>query len=153
MDLVHDKDQLLRELALSAEEKLTDAGRENANRAFNISCTAGLIPVLLVIGLSLIITRGSWIAAIIVSILMLMGLFAFANLAAFISRSQAYKRSYETEIRPEIEASLNAMDIDWYHFELIAYQSTFEESPLREFLVYKGPSDNEDNNHQGVENG
>ena len=124
----------LEELIHSADEQLISAGQDSANKAFNLGCTAGLIPALLIIGLTLIITKGSWIASVIMSILMIMGVFAFANFSAFISRSNAYKRCFTNQIKPEIDTNLEKQGIDPQALSIIAAEILPEDATLNGFL-------------------
>ena len=129
-------------LIQSADERLLTAGQDSANRAFNIGCTAGLIPAIFIMILTLVVTKGSWIAAVFMGILMIMGLFALANLSAYISRSNAYKRCYETEIGPEIKEALFQKGIDRQEFAQVTSDILPTGSPLLSFLdIEKYPLD------------
>jgi hypothetical protein len=139
-------------LIQSADEQLLTAGQDNANRAFNIGCMAGLIPALLFMILTLVVTKGSWIAAVFMGILMIMGLFALANLIAYISRSNAYRRCYETEIGPEIEEALIQNGVDRQEFAQVTSDILPAGSPLLSFLdIENNPLDEDTNGWKNEE--
>ena len=133
--ITSEQKELLEELAVTTNEKLITAGQDSANRAFNVGCTVGLLPALLLIGLTLLITRGSWIATALISGLMIMGLLAFANLSALISRSRAYDRMYQQELSPEIEEELQKFGVDRFSFERITAETIPPGAPLRAYIA------------------
>ena len=120
----------INDLAIKFNENLLEQGRESANKAFNIGCSVGLIPSLMFIIITLILTKGSWIATGLISFMMGLGVLALANLSAYIARSKTYQRIYQTDILPELEHFLETNAADRDTFEEIAIESLPIDSPL-----------------------
>ena len=124
----------LEELAIALNEKMVTSGQDSANSAFNLGCSVGLVPALILVILTLLITKGSWIATALISGLMIIGLLAFANLSAYISRSRAYECIYLQEIIPEIEGELQKIGVDHFTFEVIVKETIPAGAPLRAYI-------------------
>ena len=121
-------------LANMAHEKLESAAQSSANQAFNLGCSVGLLPAALIVGLSFLITRGSWIAALITALLMGIALLGLASLAANIARSNSIDRAYRQEVLPQIEANLHELDINRTDFDCWADQNLPAGASLRKYL-------------------
>lgn len=134
LSILLNKTNHIEEFIIEQNERLVEAGQDSANRAFNIGCTAGLIPAIMVTVITLIITKGSWIATGLIGILMLMGLIAFANLSAYISRSRAYQRCYQQEVLPDIETELDELGLAKPNFLTTVNDVLSPESPLRDVI-------------------
>ena len=132
----------IEEIALTSNEKLVEAGAKSANRAFNVGCTVGLLPAIIIIITTLIISKGSWIATAFISILMGMGLVAFANLSAYISRSKAYQRIFEQDLKPEIETQLDDLEIEYRDFVRVADEVLDSDAPMRAYIFPEPKNEN-----------
>jgi len=132
--LTTEQQTFLEDLARTADEKLLTAGQDSANKAFNLGCSVGLLPAAVFIGLTLLITRGSWIATGFITGLMAIGLLAFANLSASVSRSRTLQRVYQQEILPEIEIELGQIGLDLVTFKAVALVTISPDGPLQAFI-------------------
>jgi hypothetical protein len=134
----------------SANEKLDETGRINANQAFNLGCLIGLIPAALVVLLVFIITQASWLAALITGILMLIALVGLANLAALRARTKTMERVYATEVKPKLERTRQQMDLTPAEFDQLAWQTVPDSAVLHTFLnkpeIFAVPNADEEGN-------
>ena len=121
--------QQLVNLAEQSNRKLETAGRQSANQAFTLGCTTGFIPAALVVLLAFMITR-SWQAVAITAAIMLIVLLACSNLVAYVARGKTMKRSYESEIKTEIEQELAELEVSREQFDRLARQSLPKNVPL-----------------------
>ena len=139
------------EIAEKYNNELEDAALETTNRAFNISCTIGLLPAGIIIGISFLLSRGSWIAAIITSLLMSVAVLGFASLAAGIARSNTIDRLFKEKISPAIDADLYEINLDRTQFSEIVLSEIPEAAIINQLLSsttngepsYPEPSKNE----------
>jgi hypothetical protein len=115
-------------------EKLESAAQSNTTHAFNLGCSVGLLPAALIIGVAFLITKGSWIAAVITALLMAIALLGFASLVANITRVNIIENTYKNEALPQIEAVLQELDISRTDFDCLANQYLPEGAYLRKYL-------------------
>ena len=99
------------EMILGLNETLEEQTITNANTAFNRGCLLGLIPAGVIVLLSYIFTGGSWLAAVLISILMFIGLMLTANLAAHTARESTLARVYQEQIEPQINEIAEKYDL------------------------------------------
>jgi hypothetical protein len=128
-----DQEAALSDLAMQLNTRLENAVATSSSRAFNLGCSVGLLPGFILVGLTLIITHGNWVAAIVISILMLMGLVLFANLIALITRNNVLKRYYSEEILPELKNRLLEMKLARSDFDRMARMTLPPTSGLLHF--------------------
>lgn len=128
-------------LAESANAKLENAGEDSTNHAFNLGCYAGLMPAALIVLLAFMITKGSWVAAIITATLMILALLGFASLVANVARTNTMDRLFHGEILPEIESTLEGMQLERSLFDQFAFQTLPAGAALCKYLTQ--PSDRE----------
>ena len=124
-----DIDRRLAGLAEKANQELEAAGRLSANQAFTLGCTTGFIPAALVVLVVFMSTR-SWQAVAISAAIMLVLLLAFSYLVAYVARGKTVKRSYESEVKPEIEQGLSELGATPEQFDRLARQSLSQDAPL-----------------------
>lgn len=87
---------------IGLNEQLEEETNSSANYAFNLGCLLGIIPAILIVIIGFFLTGRSWLAAVIISILMLMGLMLFANFVAHTSRERTLDRVFYSEIEPKL---------------------------------------------------
>jgi glucan phosphoethanolaminetransferase (alkaline phosphatase superfamily) len=124
--------EIIDQLLQTSEQKLEEVGKSSATQAFNLGCTAGLIPAGIIILITFIATK-AWLAVVITTILMLLALVGLANLAALLARSKAMERVYKTEVAPEIERSLQELQISALDFDQYTWQNLPETAYIRQF--------------------
>jgi len=132
----------LAELAENANEKLESAGQGGANRAFNLGCTLTLVPAAILVGLVFLLSRGNWVMAAVVAFLAGMTTLILANYAAYQARNSAILRTYQRDIHPEIERTLNRLDLPRPSFDRIAYQRLPNGAALLAHLPPQEPDEN-----------
>jgi len=106
-----DSKAALKELIDESENYLSERAKVSANHAFNQGFMVGLLPAVVMITLSFLLTRGSWLASLIIAALMIIALLGFANLTANIASTNAIKRAYTIELIPKIEQELSNLSI------------------------------------------
>jgi hypothetical protein len=120
---------------LSLNERLETEVNNATNRAFNLGCFVGLIPTSLLVILTYFVTGYSWVGAIVILILMILGLILFANVTASIARRNTLKRVYHQEVEPEISEIIIANRIDQITFQNTARENLPAGALLRQFLT------------------
>ena len=127
------KNEIIDLLLQTSEQKLDEIGKSSATQAFNLGCTAGLIPAGMIILITFIATK-TWSAVMISAVLMLLALVGLANLAALVARTKAMERAYLTEVAPDIANTLQELQISEQDFNRYAWYSLPETAYLRQFL-------------------
>jgi hypothetical protein len=121
-------------LISSLNDELEASANESANRAFNLGCVVGVLPIVILVILTYFLTNHSWVGAVVMFILLMLGLILFANLVAGISRQNTIKRVYREKIDPNIEIALNEYQVDRHMFDLEVIKLLSSESALGEFI-------------------
>ena len=129
------KDSLsIEETILGFNENLEEKTITNANHAFNLGCMLGLIPAGIIILLSFILTKGSWLSAAIITVLMVIGLMLVANLAAQIAKNRTMERVYTEEIEPDLKNLMKSNELSPEKLYRIADDVLLAGAPLREYI-------------------
>lgn len=128
-----DQERIISAIIDTAEEQITDAGKESATRGFNVGCTTGFIPAIIIVIIAYIVTK-TWLAAIITGILMVMALIGYANLVALIARSKAMDRVFITEVKPGIDKTLLETGISQDEFNRFAIENLSNSASLYQYL-------------------
>jgi len=110
------QNQELDHFLLEVEEQLEESGRLSANRAFNLGCWLGLVPAAVLTGIIFLISEESWVVTIVSAVMIVISLVALANLAAYIAKNRAIKRTYFEEINPRIEEEITRINISEAEF-------------------------------------
>jgi len=110
------QNQELDHFLLEVEEQLEESGRLSANRAFNLGCWLGLVPAAVLTGIIFLFSEGSWVVTIVSAVMIVISLVALANLAAYIAKKRAIKRTYFEEINPRIEEEITRINISEAEF-------------------------------------
>lgn len=133
IDFSKGPDQAINQMLEEAELKLDEAGKTSATQAFNLGCTTGLIPAMLFIAITYLATK-SWLAAVLMGILMVLALLGFANLAASMARTRTMQRIYNTEIATKIEQELTTQQISSEAFHKYAWDYLPGSSLIGQYL-------------------
>ncbi len=131
-------------LAESANEKLETAVIEATNQAFNLGCLVGLAPAVIFAIITFIVAGFNVIGAAIAVVLAVIGLIAFANLAAMITRRNTMRQKYIREILPEIELALRQHGFTSEEFETVARQTLPAASMLAAFIPLQSEPPSQD---------
>jgi len=124
----------LEETIQGFNENLEEKTITNANHAFNLGCMLGLIPAGIIILLSFILTKGSWLAAAIVTVLMFIGLMLLANLAAQTAKNRTMERVFAEEIEPDLQKLIVSHMLSPDKLYRVADDALPAGAPLREYL-------------------
>ena len=84
---------------------------------------------------SFLISKGSWIAAVITALLMGIALLGFASLAANIARSNTLDRLYRQDILPEIDRTLEDLGVSQLDFNHFASRAQPGKTLLGNYLL------------------
>ncbi len=82
--------------------KLEESVNAATNQAFNLGCALGLLPASLLVIATYFLTGNSWLGAVVMFVMMILGLVLFANMVASISRRNTLKRKYHDELEHQI---------------------------------------------------
>jgi CHASE3 domain sensor protein len=137
--LNNERQEALSSLALSANERLETAGRESASLAFNLGCSIGLLPGILVVVLVFVLAHANWLAAAAALLLSGALVLVLANLAAYTARNNVIQRTFKEQVSADIHRSLVEMGISDQSFREQAEQSLPAGATLRKFLVLEHP--------------
>lgn len=129
-----DKSDSIEEMILGLNESLEEQTITNANTAFNRGCLLGLIPAGVIVLLSYMLTGGSWLAAVLISILMFIGLMLIANLAAHTARESTLARVYQEQIEPQINKIAEKYDLTSAELSELSDEILPAGAPLRTSL-------------------
>ncbi len=121
-------------LAHDVNQELETAGQSGATHAFNLGCYVGLIPAGILVLVVLVLTRGSILSAVVISLLALLGIVGFANLAAYTAKAKAIDRIYQEKVNPEIQRTLQSLNITRLGFDNLASQVLPQDAVLRTYL-------------------
>lgn len=125
----------LKTLAETANEELEGLVNEAVNRAFNLGCFVGLVPAALFALVTFLVTGPSVTGAAIALLLAVLGLVAFANLAATITRRNAMPRRYRADILPNVEAALKQYGYTMAEFQQAVHQTLPQTSLLARMMA------------------
>ncbi len=133
IDFSNGPNPVINQILQEAEVKLEEAGKTSATQAFNLGCTTGLLPAAILIAIAFLTTK-SWLAAVLMGILMLLALLGFANLAASMARTRTMQRIYTTEIAIKIEQELTSQQISLQEFHEYAWEYLPGSSLIGQYL-------------------
>ena len=135
---------LLTELAETENARLEEAASTVTQQAFNLGCLVGLLPGGIFVVATFFLIGFSVIGAAIALVLMLIGLIAFANLAAMLARRNTILRIYRDQSQVEIETALQQAGLTRDQFDEIARQVLPSQAALYAFIpVPEPPPDQE----------
>ena len=122
-------------LAESSNGKLEAAAAASSSQAFNVGCSVGLMPGLIVILLVFFLTKGSIAATAIAILLVAMFMILFANGVAYISRINSIGHLYQEQVKTEIDQILQEEMLSRKNFAQVASQVLPRDAALQKYLV------------------
>jgi hypothetical protein len=122
-------------LVETSNGKLEAAAAASSSQAFNVGCSVGLMPGLIIIVLVFFLSKGSIAATAISILLVALFLILFANGVAYVSRSKAIDRLYNEQIKSEIDQILNEEMLTRQNFTRVASRVLPQDAALHKFLV------------------
>lgn len=134
-DTAFNNDQKIIAEVVDLNKQLEDKTISNANYAFNLGCFLGLIPAVLIIIAGFFLTGRSWLAAVIIAVLMLLGLMLFANLVAHTSRERTLDRVYFGEIEPMLSSLQDQSGYNDTLFNSLVDKALPAGAPLRNYTT------------------
>ena len=137
--LTPDEETILAELAEIENARLEEAASAVTHQAFNLGCFVGLLPGGIFVLVTFLLTGFSLIGAAIALVLILVGLIAFANLAAMLARRNTIRRVYRDESSGEIERALEAANLSRDQFDQVARRVLPPQAALYSFLPAPPP--------------
>ena len=144
---------LLARLAEVENTRLEDAASPVTHQAFNLGCLVGIVPGGIIVLLMYIMIGFSFIGAAMALVLMLIGLLAFANLAAMLARRNTIRRVYHDQSEAKIDRALNEAGLTNEQFNQIAHETLPAKSALFAFLPDPGYFANQETDPgAGIEN-
>jgi len=120
---------------------------DRTNRAFNYGCSLGLLPLGLIVISTFFMTRGNWIAAALIAILLSIALFGIASLIASFAKYNSIQRAYQSEILSKINLLLKEYNIVQEEFYEIVNKELPKGSVLNKYLRENKPSFSISNNN------
>lgn len=134
MGLTPEQVSLLTELAETENARLEEAASTVTQQAFNLGCLVGLLPGGIFVVATFFVIGFSVIGAAIALVLMLIGLIAFANLAAMLARRNTILRIYRDQSQNEIESALQEAGLTRDQFDEIARRVLPSQAALYAFI-------------------
>jgi formate hydrogenlyase subunit 3/multisubunit Na+/H+ antiporter MnhD subunit len=138
--LTPDQMAALTSLVEAENARLEEAASPVTHQAFNLGCLVGLLPGGVFLLAILLLSDFSIIGAAIALVLILMGLIAFANLAAMLARRNTVRRVYREESEKQIEQSLQDAGVRRSQFDRVARQVLPPQAALCAMLPEPPPS-------------
>ena len=133
----------LTELVEKENARLEEAASPVTQQAFNLGCVVGVLPGAIVFLVTLLLTDFSIIAVAISLVLIIIGLVAFANLAAMLARRNTIRRVYRDQSETEIDQKLRDAGLNRRQFDQIARQVLPPQAALYDFLSIPPSSSNQ----------
>jgi hypothetical protein len=122
-------------LAENANAQLEATAANSAGQAFNVGCSVGLVPGLLLVILVFFLSKGSIAATAIAFLLVTLVLVLFANIIAYTSRSRVIDRFYHEQIELEIKNMLDEIDLSLRDFSQVASLALPKDAALQKYLI------------------
>lgn len=132
----------LSDLAEAENARLEEAASIVTQQAFNQGCFVGLLPGGIFLVVIFIVTGFSIIGAAIALVLIIIGLIAFANLAAMLARRNTIRRVYHDQCLGEIERTLNEAGLTRQQFDEVARRVLSPQAALYGLLPVPPPPTN-----------
>lgn len=146
-----DQGQATIDRIVNLNEQLEEKTISNANYAFNLGCFIGIIPAVLIVVAGFFITGRSWLAAVIIAVLMGMGLMLFANFVAHTARERTLVRVFSSEIKPELVNLQDQSGFDEKEFNRLIDQALPAGAPLRNFTLVDHDSNVQEDTEPNIE--
>lgn len=125
-----ENEQTIIEYILDLEDQLDEAGQISANRAFNLGCWSGLVPVGLLSVVIFFLSGSSWVVTLVSALMLVISLIALANLAAYVAKSRSISRLYDERVKIEIDAKIVEFSLSKGGFDSLVVESLPQGSVL-----------------------
>lgn len=129
----------LAQLLVIWNDRLIEEANSATTRAFNLGCFVGLLPASIIVLLTYLLTSFSWVGALTMAILMVLGLILFANVVAGYAHNNTSKRIYLREIEPEIRRTLTKLNLDQADLHSAARSALSQDALLYGYIVPETP--------------
>jgi predicted lipid-binding transport protein (Tim44 family) len=133
--LTPDQVTILTGQAEAENARLEEAASAVTQQAFNLGCLVGLLPGGIFVVATFLLIGFSVIGAAIALVLMLIGLIAFANLAAMLARRNTIRRVYRDQSQGEIETALQEAGLTRDQFDAVAQHALPSHAALYPFVT------------------
>jgi hypothetical protein len=118
-------------------ESLRLGGADNAEQAFGLGCSLGVLPIVVILLLLLVFKVINVILAFILLVMSLLALVGVVMLAAQQARQSGIRRRYRTEVEGEIDRYLAESRLSRSQFHALILTLMPEDAPLQAFLTRK----------------
>ena len=125
------KEQTIIDYIQDLEDQLDEAGQISANRAFNLGCWFGLVPVGLLTVIIFFLSGSSWVVTLVSALMLMISLIALANLAAYVAKSRSISRLYDERVKSEIDAKIVEFSLSEGEFDSLVVETLPQGSVLR----------------------
>jgi len=126
----------LTEFILEINNSLETSAQVNANQAFNLGCTVGLVPALLFFFVMIYFVGFSVIVIFVASLLTVLMLIAFANITALIAKNRTIDKTFDNNVKLSIDEFLENQNITKVEFERTSVETLAPGSPLLKYISY-----------------
>lgn len=117
------------------DKTLFQAGADSAEQAFGLGCGIGLLPALVVIVVLFALRVINLILMFVLAVLAVIALIGVATLLAYQARTNSIRRTYQSQVEPEINRYLSLHSLNREEFDLLAAERLSAAAPLRLFLA------------------
>jgi hypothetical protein len=129
------KQDAMRELVETSNQRLVSSGTSAAESAFGISCSLGGMASMVLLLIVFAIGGREWTLLAIVA---LVSILVAAGLSAWLAtraKSATIQATYEREVGPQIERYVRSNRITGLEFGVLADRIVAEDAPLRSYLT------------------
>ena len=133
-DLTKEDNQDFAQFVESLNEQLRVAGAERAEQAFGLGCGVGLLPAIALVIILYLLPFVNILLAITFLLLIMLILLGIVMLLSIRARRNAMERTYQDEVKGEIEAYIKEQDMTRLQFDTSAQEYVAEGAPLWVYL-------------------
>jgi hypothetical protein len=133
-DLNQEQIQRLTALAEDAERELALGVQDQSNRAFNLGCTLWLIPGTVAVIVTFIVSKGNWVIAFFLAVLVSLLAVGFALVSAYNTKNKTVTRLYRETTLPQLVKDLAESQLSQPAFREIALQVLPSDALLHKLL-------------------
>ncbi|HEX9617317.1 MAG TPA: hypothetical protein VGA03_07855 [Anaerolineales bacterium] len=135
------KQEAMRELVETSNERLVSSGTSAAESAFGIGCSLGGMASLLLLLIVFAFGWRDWTLLAIVALVAILTATGFSAWLANRAKSATIRTTYDREVGPQIERYARENRLTGLEFSALADQIIAEDAPLRSYLTF--PSEEE----------
>jgi hypothetical protein len=148
-ELSQEQVQRLTILAEDAERELALGVQGQSNRAFNLGCALWFIPGAIVVVAAFVISRGNWVIAFFLAVLVSLLAVGFALVSAYNTKNKATARLYREITLPQLVKDLAESKLSQPAFTEIARQVLPSNALLHKMLAKPQAEDGSDPEETG----